>query len=373
MIYLDNAATTRPDEEALEIAERYYKENYFNPSALYAGGLEVKKKIAEVKSKILSVFPTGYDMIFTSCGSESDNMAVSSFAKRGNIVTTEGEHSAIYECFNELKKRGVETRFAKLNPDGGVNVDSLLSLVDEKTSVVSVVRVNNETGAINDVNEIAGRVKKINQSTVFHSDGVQAFGKLPTAISDKVDLYSISAHKIGGLKGTGGLVFKKSVRLVPLIFGGGQENGLRSGTENVFGIIDFGAAAYKRLERISENYSKIAELKQIFLDNLDKRFIKIISGENASPYILSLSAVGLRGEVILHMLEEFGIIVGTGSACSSRMRHSRVLKACGYNAGVLDGAIRISFGVDNTKDEVIFAAEKLGECVNKLKGVMDRR
>ena len=168
-------------------------------------------------------------------------------------------------------------------------------------------------------------------------------------------------------------MFKKSVRLVPLIFGGGQENGLRSGTENVFGIIDFGAAAYKRLERISENYSKIAELKRIFLDNLDKRFIKIISGENASPYILSLSAVGLRGEVILHMLEEFGIIVGTGSACSSRMRHSRVLKACGYNAGVLDGAIRISFGVDNTKDEVVFAAEKLGECVNKLKGVMDRR
>lgn len=372
MIYLDNAATTKPDEEALDKAVKYYEENFWNPSALYAGGLAVKKRIAEIKENILRYFPLGFEIVFVSCGSEADNTAIFSFARRGNAVTTSGEHSAVYESFNELKKRGVEPRFAKLNADGSVNVENLLDLVDDKTSFVSVVHVNNETGAINDVNKIAELVKKKNPSVVFHSDGVQAFGKIPFKMSDKIDLYSVSAHKIGGLKGVGGLIKKKSLTLYPLIHGGGQENGMRSGTENVLGIIDFGFVAGSHLSRVSENFEKTAIVKGVFLDNLDKRFIKIISGENSSPYIVSFSAKGLRGEVIMHMLEEYGVIAGTGSACSSRQRHSRVLKNCGYGGDVLDGAIRISFSDKSTESEATLAAEKISECIKKLKGVMDR-
>lgn len=372
MIYLDNAATTKPDEEALDKAVKYYEEYFWNPSALYAGGLAVKKRITEIKENILRYFPLGFEIVFVSCGSEADNTAIFSFARRSNAVTTSGEHSAVYESFNELKKRGVEPRFAKLNADGSVNVENLLDLVDEKTSFVSVVHVNNETGAINDVNKIAELVKQKNPSVVFHSDGVQAFGKIPFKMSDKIDLYSVSAHKIGGLKGVGGLIKKKSLTLYPLIHGGGQENGMRSGTENVLGIIDFGFVAGSHLSRVSENFEKTAIVKGVFLDNLDKRFIKIISGENSSPYIVSFSAKGLRGEVIMHMLEEYGVIAGTGSACSSRQRHSRVLKNCGYGGDVLDGAIRISFSDKSTESEAMFAAEKISECIKKLKGVMDR-
>ena len=165
---------------------------------------------------------------------------------------------------------------------------------------------------------------------------------------------------------------KKNLAVTPLVFGGGQEGGRRSGTENVLGIIDFGHVAEKHNSAISENLEKTQKIKRVLTDNLDSRFIRIISGENSSPYILSFSAVGLRGEVIMHMLEEFGIIVGTGSACSSRQRHSRVLKNCGYGANVLDGALRISFSSETTESDALYAAEKINECVKKLKGVMDR-
>lgn len=372
MIYLDNAATTKPDEEVLAEAVKYYEENFWNPSALYAGGLAVKKRINEIREEILKGFPSSFEAVFVSCGSEADNTAIFSFAKRGNAVTTSGEHSAVYESFCELKKRGVEPRFANLNDDGSVNVNDLLNRVDEKTTFVSVVHVNNETGAINDINAIAELVKKKNPSVIFHSDGVQAYGKIPYRLNDKIDAYSVSAHKIGGLKGVGVLFKKKNLAVTPLVFGGGQEGGRRSGTENVLGIIDFGYVAEKHNSAISENLEKTQKIKRVLTDNLDSRFIRIISGENSSPYILSFSAVGLRGEVIMHMLEEFGIIVGTGSACSSRQRHSRVLKNCGYGANVLDGALRISFSSETTESDALYAAEKINECVKKLKGVMDR-
>ena len=222
MIYLDNAATTKPDEEVLAEAVKYYEENFWNPSALYAGGLAVKKRINEIREEILKGFPSSFEAVFVSCGSEADNTAIFSFAKRGNAVTTSGEHSAVYESFCELKKRGVEPRFANLNDDGSVNVNDLLSRVDEKTTFVSVVHVNNETGAINDINAIAELVKKKNPSVIFHSDGVQAYGKIPYRLNDKIDAYSVSAHKIGGLKGVGVLFKKKNLAVTPLVFGGGQ-------------------------------------------------------------------------------------------------------------------------------------------------------
>ncbi len=177
MIYFDNAATTRPNGECLKKAEKYLYNDYFNPSALYAEGYS--------------------DLLFTSCGTEADNTAIFGGAKRGNVVTTAGEHSAVFACMNELKQRGTEVRFAALNADGSVNTDSLLSLVDEKTSLVSVIHVSNETGAVNDIARLAAAVKKKNKYTLFHSDGVQAYGKIPFRLTCDIDMYSVSAHKIG--------------------------------------------------------------------------------------------------------------------------------------------------------------------------------
>ena len=370
MIYLDNAATTKPLFSAVKSAEKFLNESFFNPSAMYKNGIEMKKEIESCRSDILSFLSPFYDVVFTSCGTEADNTAIFNFAKRGNFITTEGEHSAVYECFNELKKKGFDVRYAPLNQDGSVNVSKLLELVDYKTTFVSVVHVNNETGATNDVNAIATQVKRRNSNVIFHSDGIQAFGKIPFVLSDAIDLYSVSAHKIGGLKGTGALIKKKKLNLAPYLFGGGQESGLRSGTENVFGIKVFSEATKYHFENIKDFYQKTQSLKSLFLENLDKSVIKVISSDNSSPYILSLSAEGLRGEVVMHMLEEFGIIIGTGSACSSKNPHSRILKACGYNAKVLDGMLRISFNEQNTEEEILFAVSKLNECVKRLKGIM---
>lgn len=205
MIYLDNAATTRPLDGALVRAQRYLTECYYNPSALYHGGAEAARLLQEARSFLVSQIadPARFSMIFTSCGSEADNQAIFSAARRGNAVTTLGEHSAVFESFKELKSRGVEPRFAPLHADGSVDADALLDMVDEKTTLVSVIHVSNETGAVNDIAELARRVKQKNPRTVFHSDGVQAFGKVDMRLGKEIDLYSVSAHKIGALKGTG--------------------------------------------------------------------------------------------------------------------------------------------------------------------------
>lgn len=371
MIYLDNAATTKPDKNAIEKASYINETEYFNPSAKYHGGLVSSGIITKAKESFSKIFGSNFEAVFTSCGTESDNTAIFSYAKRGNAVTTLGEHSAVYNCFDGLKKSGYDARFAKINQDGSVNVDSLISLIDKNTVFVSVVHVNNETGVINDINYIAKKCKEINPRLVFHSDGVQAFGKINVKLSNYVDLYSLSAHKIGGIKGVGALIKNKSLKnLKPYIIGGGQENGLRSGTENVFGINVFETVALDKFSNFNENFNHVSYLKKRFIDGIDKDIFRIISGDNASPYVISLSAVGLRGEVLQHKLETDGIYVGTGSACSSKNPHSRVLREAGYNSDVLDGVIRISFNFDTKLDDVEFAVNKINENANNLKKAM---
>lgn len=372
MIYLDNAATTKPIQSIIENNAYLYSDLFFNPSSMHGKGIETKKVIDIARSSILKKLPQNYDVVFTSCGTEADNTAIFSSAKRGNVITTLGEHSAVYECFNELKKRGVEVRFAPINKDGSVNEEGLLALIDSKTTFVSIVHVNNETGAINDINALSAKIKSKNPSVIFHSDGIQAFGKIPYILSDSVDLYSVSAHKIGATKGVGALIKKKKINLSPLILGGGQENGLRSGTENVFGIKVFADATDNAFSSLRENFEKIKKIKELALEKLNKELIEIISPSSGSPYILTLSASKLRGEVIMHMLEEFGVIIGTGSACSSKNPHSRILKSCGYDNSILDGVIRLSFCSQTTEEEVVFAIEKLNECVKRLKGIMKK-
>ena len=374
MIYFDNAATTRPDKECLESAKEFLFENYYNPSALYKEGYNLSVAIREARESITSLIADSqsYTLEFTSCGTEADNHAMFCGAKRGNVVTTLGEHSAVFAAANELKRRGTEVRFAPLNKDGSVNVDELVKLIDEKTSLVSVIHVNNETGAINDINAIAAQVKRKNSSTLFHSDGVQAFGKISFRLSNNVDTYAISAHKIGGAKGTGALIKKKSLPIMPFIFGGGQEGGQRSGTENVFGIKLFEYAALKRYRKIEDDAKKVQEIKNIVIGALDKSLFEILFC-GGSPYILSIAARGVRGETILHEVNDKGIIIGTGSACSSneKIRLSRIIAACGVDSELADGVLRLSFSSENTVEEAVAATKILNETVANRKKIME--
>lgn len=374
MIYFDNAATTRPNGECLKKAEKYLYNDYFNPSALYAEGYSVQLALREARKNIIENIADSerFDLLFTSCGTEADNTAIFGGAKRGNVVTTAGEHSAVYACMNELKQRGTEVRLAALNADGSVNTDSLLSLVDEKTSLVSVIHVSNETGAVNDIARLAAAVKKKNKYTLFHSDGVQAYGKIPFRLTCDIDMYSVSAHKIGGIKGCGALIKRKNLIIKPYIFGGGQENGLRSGTENVFGIKLFEYAAEARYAHIADDFKKAEALRALLKSRLDKSLFTEISGENCSPYILTVGADGLRGETILHEANDNGLIIGTGSSCASndKKRYSRTILACGVGERLADGILRLSLCADNTEKEVLTAAEILNRIVKNRKEIM---
>ena len=372
-LYFDNAATTKPFKEAVEFAANYLDEDFYNPSALYSQGLKVKACLEEARKEIARAFGSGFDVIFTACGSESDNMAIKSYCRRGNAVTTLGEHSAVNNAFLELKQNGYDARFAEINRDGSVNIESLLSLIDKNTVFVSVVHVNNETGAVNDINEIAKKVKEIAPRAVFHSDGVQAFLKIPFKPNEFIDLYSASAHKINAIKGVGAIFKNKKLNtLKPLIIGGGQEGGLRSGTENVFGIKVFEYAAKKHLNSLCDDYLKICDINAKFKNAIDKNVFEFISPETASPYIVTLAAKNLKGEVLQHMTEKFGVIIGTGSACSSKHPVSRMLLAAGIDKSVAGGVVRISFSSETTESEALFAAEKLNECAINLKRTIEK-
>lgn len=374
MIYLDNAATARPDAECYKAAEKYILTDYYNPSALYAGGYNLHLELKKAGRNILSLVADdeNYSIIFTSCGTEADNQAIFCGGRRGNVVTTGGEHSAVFSSATELSRRGIEVRFAGLNSDGSVNEEELLRLVDEKTSLVSVIHVNNETGAVNDIATISEAVKNKNPRTLFHSDGVQAFGKLNFRLTENIDMYSVSAHKIGGIKGCGALIKRKKLIINPYIYGGGQERNLRSGTENVFGIKFFELAALKRFKHLKENFAHVSELNELLREKLDKSLFKIISSDNSSPYILTVAADGVRGETILHEADDRGLIIGTGSACSSneKKRYSRVILSCGISESMADGILRISFSHENTVEEISSAAEILNSIVKKRKDKM---
>ena len=371
MIYMDNAATTKPDEESAARAIVYLKEKYFNPSGMYKEGFSLSRELKSAREKLVEYIadPVAYDLTFTSCGTEADNTAVFGYARRGNAITSAGEHSAILSPFAELKNRGIaETRFAPLEKDGQVNAEKLLDLIDEKTTFVSVMHVNNETGAINDINAIAKRVKAKNPRVIFHSDGVQSYGKIPFRLGREIDLYSLSAHKIGGLKGTGALIRKKTLPIRPYLFGGGQENGWRSGTENVFGVKTLEYAAEKKFASLEADYARLSEYRETLFSALDKDIFVRISPKNGSPYILTVSARGLRGEILLHMADDKGLILGTGSACSSnaKTRYSHVALACGYDHETADGILRLSFSSATKKDEIEEAAKILNACAREL-------
>lgn len=399
MIYLDNAATTAPNKEALRIATQKYEELFYNPSASYKQGAEVHALIEDCKRTILETLVNeediaDYDIIFTGSGTEADNLAVRwTYYTNNPVLISNKEHSGIFETakksFRVYPTMDGDDYFLRENfsiypcPNGILASNELLKFEDDdkdRSPLVSYVHVSNETSEITDIVSLAKKVKERYHEALFHSDGVQAYGKIPFKLTPEIDMYSISAHKIGGIKGVGALVYRKEVkdRLRPIIYGGGQGNGLRSGTENVLGIIDF-AEAVKRwfrfdneddfYDRVRDAYPAAVLLQKKLWSLLDKRKFVRISPEDGSPYILTVSARGKNNEVIQKILEEkYGILVGIGSACSSNHAENkgRVLRALGYGDDIINGALRFSFSPQTTVEEIRTAAKAVNEVVWSL-------
>lgn len=371
-IYLDNAATTMVYPEVAENIARMSVEEYFNPSALYKQSVSLAIKIKDCRCAILkALHATNGELYFTSGGTESDNTALfcTRKPKGSRIIVGLGEHDAIMNGALELKNQGYDVCFAPINVDGSVNVEEFKKLLNENVSLVSIMHVSNETGAINDIARLCKLTRKFAQNAIFHSDGVQAFEKIKVNVSAlDVDLYSISAHKIHGPKGIGGLYVKKGVHIKPLLYGGGQEKGFRSGTENVPSIVGFAQAVEMNEERFVENYSK----NRAFLENLKAELtsnipsIAVISPvNNCAPGILTVAFENVRGEVLLHTIENDGILVGIGSACSSH-HESRFKQLLGLDNTHKDGIIRFSVSEYNDPNDIPFIVKTIKQNLETL-------
>lgn len=364
MIFFDNASTTKCTEESVEIVKKYLTEEYYNPSALYHNSLVVKQNLEGARQTILKKLRGEGKIVFTAGGTESDNMALlgSKKIKGGRIIISSAEHAAIYATANELKARGFEVVYAPVDESGRVNEEEFIKLLTPSVTLVSIIHVNNETGAINDINRLCKLVKSKCPRALFHSDGVQAVGKLEVNLRGAgIDLYSMSGHKIGAPKGVGALYIAKGVSVNPIVYGGGQEGGLRSSTENTSGILAYEKAIVDRYSNLAQTQSKVKEIRDYIADNLKSiPGIKIISPIDGSPYILTFSVNRVRGEVMQHALERRGIMVGTGSACASNKASTRIAEALGLQGKYIDGVTRLSFFIYNTMEEAeIFVKEYL--------------
>ena len=363
--YFDNAATTRVDESICGIVNKYNSESFFNPSANYIQSVNVHNDVTAAREGLLGRLQAfGYKLIFLSSGTEGDNMALFGSKKRknANIVISDAEHPAVYNAAMQLKMMGYEVRLCPVNERGIVCADDLARTVDQNTALVSIMHVNNETGGLNDIQTLVNMAKSINPAVIFHSDGVQAFGKVPVNLQALgVDLYTISGHKIGAPKGIAALLIKNGVTVSPLLYGGGQEGGSRSSTENVSGIMAFAKCAERAVNELADNAEKYRNFRAVLMEGLKNiDGVKILSSSDDSPHIFTVAFSDVRGEVLQHSLEAEGFLVGTGSACSARRAHDRIPKALGLG-NYADGIIRVSFGRENSLDEVKALACKITE------------
>ena len=366
-IYLDNSATTRVCKAAAEKALYMMTECYGNPSSLHSKGFAAEKEMTAARAAIaerLSAQPG--EIYFTSGGTESDNIAIlgAAHAKKraGNrIVTTAIEHPAVLNTMAQLEKEGFEVIYVQPEADGNIPAEKFAAVIDAKTILVSVMTVNNETGAVLPLKEIAGIIKRKKAPALFHTDAVQAFCKLP--LSPKrlgLDLISVSGHKVHGPKGVGALYVKSGVRILPHSFGGGQEKNLRPGTEGVPQICALGAAV-KAMAPEREAEKTVREVRDHLLERLRAMpEVTLNSPENAMPYIVNLSAGRVRAETMLHFLAERGIYVSSGSACG-RAKPSHVLAAMELPAQRIETSLRVSLCAENTKEEIDAFADALSE------------
>lgn len=373
IVYLDNSSTTKPCAESIEAVNSALNSFWGNPSSLHTLGFEAENAVINSRQIIAKALCCRDDeLFFTGSGTEGNNTAifgaVKSRAKRGNrIVTTAIEHPSVLEPMKALEAEGFEVIYLKPQSDGRIKVEDINNAVNDKTILVSIMLVNNETGAIQPVDAAVSAVKQKNAPAIIHCDGVQAFGKMPIDLKKLgVDLFTASGHKIHGAKGVGILYIKKGVTIKPYIIGGGQEKGMRSGTESVPLICSMGAAvkALPPIQRELENIKHLntyAREKLVSIDN-----IVINSSADALPFILNISVLGYRSETLLHFLENEGIFVSSGSACA-KGQGSYVLREMNLKKERVDSALRLSFSRFNTKQDIDRLYDALNEAKKRLR------
>ena len=373
MIYFDNAATTRAADEVAERVRYMLLENFGNPSAQSMMGVRAENELNDARkimAKSINALPE--EIYFTSGGTEDDNWAIFGTAegyKRSgkHMITTSIEHPAVSEPMERLRQKGWDITVLDVDKNGYIDLDALRDSIREDTVLVSAILVNNEVGTIQDVVSIGRIIKEKNPNTLFHVDAVQAFGKYPIDVRKMgIDMLSMSGHKIHGPKGVGFFYMKKGLKVRPIIYGGGQERGQRSATENTPGIAGLAKAVELAMENMEKSHNTVMEIKKTLADGILKEIPKThINGpsiEDASPYVLNVSFNGLRSEVLLHALEEKEVYVSAGSACSSKKKGgSHVLRSLGLSEERIEGAIRFSFCRYNTVDEAEACLEILKE------------
>lgn len=376
MIYLDNAATTVARDEVIDIMVKYLKESFGNPSSLYDFGYSVSRDINSCREVIAKyINAKSEEIFFNSCATEGNNTAIFgsiSSAKGKNIVSTDIEHSSVYNVFKSLKEKK-EIRSLKLDDRGYIDIQSVKNLVDENTEIVSIAYVHNELGVIQDVEGIGKAIKEKNKKCIFHVDSAQAFGKVNIDVrKSKIDILTLSGHKIHAQKGIGAIFVNKNINLRPFVLGGGQEKDFRSGTENVAGIMGLKVATefmYENLEKRKEYLHHLRELLIGGISEIENH--KFLTNENGVPNIVTVAFENIRSEVLLHFLESEKIYISTGSACS-KGKKSRTFDGIGLDNKYNDGVVRISLSEFNTEEEIKIFIEKLKKYIDEIRMIMRR-
>jgi cysteine desulfurase len=374
-IYLDYAATTPMDEQVIDRVSQASKLFYGNPSSLHRLGMEAEQAIGAVRKNIAKTINCQEsEVIFTSGGTEGNNMIIRGIVEKSRrekmrIITTAIEHPSVLDVFSFYETHGIDVVFLEVDENGLIALEDLRAALNEHTILVSIMGVNNELGTIQDLQAIGQLIKNSYPKCLFHSDFVQGYLKIPIDIKAcRLDAITICAHKIFGPKGVGAVYLKKGLTPKPLLLGGGQEQGLRSGTQNVPGILGFDEAINLRKDSYLKDLEILKGMRDKLIELLDNRLTDIKINGQGSPYILNVSFNQVRGEVLLHSLEGAGIFVSTGSACSSHKKEKQyVLKAIGLPEDLKEGTIRISFSKEITDQDLEYTAQQIEEAVNSLR------
>ncbi len=372
-VYLDNSATTRVFPEVAELMTKIMCEDYGNPSSLHMKGVAAENYVRYAKETLAKLLKVNEkELLFTSGGTESNNLALIGCAMANNrrgkhLITTQVEHPAILKTMQHLESLGYQVTYLPVDKWGRICLEDLHRAMTPQTILVSIMHTNNEVGARQPIEEAGAMIKRMNPGTLLHVDAVQGFGKAriyPKKMN--IDLLSVSAHKIHGPKGAGFLYVNDKVKIQPILFGGGQQQNLRSGTENVPGIAGLAKAAEMMYAHLDEDEKLLYRLKNLFIEGVKKLDGVQINGllngsiEGTAPHIVSVSFAGVRSEVLLHALEDKGIYVSAGSACSARKpQPSATLKAMGIDKDLLSSTIRFSFSVFTTEEEILYTLEQM--------------
>ena len=377
-VYLDNSATTRCFDEVAELMTKIMCEDYGNPSSLHRKGVQAEQYIRYAKETIAKNLKVNEkEIFFTSGGTESDNLALRGCAYANcragrHLITTQIEHPAILQTMKQLEEEGFRVTYLPVDEKGCIRPEDLQRAITGETILVSIMHTNNEVGSLQPIEEAGALIKRMNPRILFHVDAVQGYGKfriLPKKMH--IDLLSVSGHKIHGPKGIGFLYVDEKVKIKPILFGGGQQNGLRSGTENVSAIAGLAKAIEIVYSKLDREVEELYQIKEAFVEGVKQIpdvFVNGHPGRDAAPHVVSVSFQGVRSEVLLHALEDKGVYVSAGSACSAhKPQPSATLQAMGIDKELLGSTIRFSFSVFTTMDEISYTLQCLYDIIPMLR------